>query len=254
VSLYELFRTLAQPSHALLLTAVLGFLMRPWSPRAGTVLLALGLGGLLAAGSLPLGARLAAPLEARFAPPQPPPARVDGVVLLGGFTSPEPTCDDGPIRLDDAAERLVETLVLLRRYPEARLLVTGGGWRFVAGCSEAERTARFLLRYGVDRERLLLETRSRNTRENALYARELVRPGPGETWLLVTSAVHMPRAVAAFRRVGFPVVPWPVDPIGVDRLGWPAVVDMPRRWRELDRAAHEWLGLLWYRWRGWIDG
>lgn len=256
MSAYELARTLVQPSHALMLLAVLGLLLLVlrWR-RTGLGLSALGLGGLLVTGVLPVGAYLAQGLEARHPRPTSPPARVDGILVLGGFTAPDATCADRHIRLNDAAERLLEVLVLARRYPDARLVISGGGWAFAQGCSEAEQTARFLARYGFDMTRLELETRSRNTFENALFTYRQVRPQPDEVWLLVTSAVHMPRAVAVFERVGWRVVPWPVDFIGTDTL-WhlPAVIDLPRRWRELDLVAHEVLGLLWYRWRGRIAG
>ena len=65
--------------------------------------------------------------------------------------------------------------------------------------------------FGVPRERVTLENRSRNTYENAVFAKELAKPKPGERWLLVTSALHMPRAIGCFRRAGFPVEAYPVD-------------------------------------------
>ena len=63
---------------------------------------------------------------------------------------------------------------------------------------------------GVPPERMLFETAARNTHENAVLAHALAKPRPGETWLLVTSASHMPRSVGVFRRAGWDVVPWPV--------------------------------------------
>lgn len=250
---YEFLRALAYPSHALLLLALAGVVLSPRLPRAGRALALAALSALLASGLLPVGAWLAAPLEARHPRPDPPPARVDGIVVLGGYTDPGAPCDHPELPLNDAAERLTEALVLARRHPRAKLLVSGGGWALDSGeCSEAELTGRFLARLGFDADRLLLETRSRNTRENALFSRELADPRPGEVWLLVTSAMHMPRALAAFRAVGFDVVPWPVDFAARDPWAGLDVIDMPRNWRLLDRASHEWLGLLWYRWRGWI--
>lgn len=253
MSPYALVRALVYPSHALLVLALAGLLLGLRFPRLGRAITASALVLLLASGLLPVGAWLAAPLEARHPRPDPPPARVDGIVVLGGYTSPGAPCDAPDLPLNDAAERIVEALALTRAYPQAKLLISGGGWELDPGeCSEAELTRRFLERYGFDTTRLLLETRSRNTRENALFSREIADPRPGEVWLLVTSAMHMPRAMAAFRAVGFEVVPWPVDFAARDP--WPGldVIDLPRSWQTLDRAAHEWLGLLWYRWRGWI--
>src|SRR5690606_8439443 len=99
-----------------------------------------------------------------------------------------------------------------RRYPHAKLLISGARSSVhMAGEGDAESAPRLLEALGIDRSRLILESRSRDTYESALYSRELAVPEPGETWLLVTSAFHMPRAVAVFRKAGFPVVPWPAD-------------------------------------------
>ena len=64
---------------------------------------------------------------------------------------------------------------------------------------------------GIAKSRLIMERRSRNTLENAEFSKALVAPKPGERWLLVTSAFHMPRSVGLFRKAGFAVEPYPVD-------------------------------------------
>ena len=101
---------------------------------------------------------------------------------------------------------------------------------------------------GVSRERLTMERRSRNTKENAEFSKALAAPKRGERWLLVTSAYHMPRSVGVFRKAGFAVEPYPVD----WRVGGPADL---RRFRtfaieglaNLDAGAREWMGLVAYR-------
>ena len=80
-----------------------------------------------------------------------------------------------------------------------------------AASAEAAATRGCSSRDGLDARRILVETRSRNTYENAVYSKELAQPQPGQIWLLVTSANHMPRAVGCFRAVGFDVIPYPVD-------------------------------------------
>jgi uncharacterized SAM-binding protein YcdF (DUF218 family) len=64
---------------------------------------------------------------------------------------------------------------------------------------------------GISRDRAILEDRSRNTVENAVFSKAIVQPKRGERWLLVTSAYHMPRAIGVFRKAGFPIEPYPVD-------------------------------------------
>src|SRR5690606_36369683 len=92
---------------------------------------------------------------------------------------------------------------------------------FLDGEGDAEAAPRLLVALGVEEDRLELEGRSRDTFENASFSKQIAAPQAGETWLLVTSAFHMPRAVGVFRKAGFPIVPWPVDykTSGTERFG-----------------------------------
>src|SRR5690606_15984914 len=118
----------------------------------------------------------------------------------------------GGYELNRSGDRFVETLRLAQRYPEARIIISGGG-AVLDGSLETEATAgrRFFAAFGISADRIEIEEASRTTEENVLGIRELVTPQPDETWLLVTSAFHMPRAVGLFRQSGFNVVPWPAD-------------------------------------------
>jgi uncharacterized SAM-binding protein YcdF (DUF218 family) len=110
------------------------------------------------------------------------------------------------------------------------------------------------LSLGVPAEQMVFEEKSRNTWENAVFTRDLVKPKPGETWLLVTSAWHMPRSVGIFRHVGFPVVPYPVAyrtfGDGREFRGYVSILD---RLALLDLGVREWIGLLAYRLAGKTD-
>src|SRR5271156_5582912 len=118
-----------------------------------------------------------------------------------------------------------------------------------ASTPEAEAAERFLAVMGVPSGRTTFEARSRNTSENAMLTRDLVSPKPGERWLLVTSAFHMPRAMGAFRHAGFDVIAWPADYL---TFGTQSEWVMPNRWvaeglRWVDLGAKEWMGLIAYR-------
>ncbi len=98
------------------------------------------------------------------------------------------------------------------RYPDARIVVSGGnGSLTLEGEGDAVTSARLFTALGIDRDRLILETESRDTYENAVLTRQMVGATPDETWILVTSAFHMPRSMALFRQAGFDVVAWPSD-------------------------------------------
>jgi uncharacterized SAM-binding protein YcdF (DUF218 family) len=193
----------------------------------------------------PIASWLALPLESRYLPPAPP-ERVDGIVVLGGGLDGVLSAARGQPELTDAAERLTTAVALARRYPETRIVFSGGeGALLPQGHAEADESVGFFRALGVPRERLAIENRSRNTWENATRSFALVQPRPGETWLLVTSAWHMPRAVGCFRKVGWPVLPWPVDYRTDPRrisLGFALGDGLDA----LDIMAREWVGLAAY--------
>lgn len=241
---------LAQPSMLLLLLLVLAVVL-VWSRwhRFGRGLAACAVVLLAVTGLSPLGQALTWPLEDRF-----PPADLErggpiaGIVVLGGGQDTRVSLARGVTALTEAGERLTETLVLARRFPEARVLLSGGGRRLVfAGRTEALDAAGLLVRMGLDPGRLLIEDRSGDTYENALYSREMARPQAGERWLLVTSAYHMPRAIGCFRQVGFHVEPWPVDYRTRGAQDWLRFFERPSEgWRRVDVIAREWVGLIVY--------
>jgi uncharacterized SAM-binding protein YcdF (DUF218 family) len=149
---------------------------------------------------------------------------------------------------NEAGERLTEAAWLAHKLPAVPVIITGGvGPILLEGAPGGGPVRAYLAAIGVARERILLEEESRTTLENAILTRDLVRPRPGQRWLLVTSAGHMPRAMGTFRRQGFEVIAWPADfrtRDGRDR--WRTFPSIPRGLRRTDDAATEWVGLLAY--------
>lgn len=202
-----------------------------------------------------VGALMLNPLEERFARPAAMPAHVDGIVVLGGGFEGAINLVRGGYDLNSGGDRFVETAVLARRFPDARVLISGGaGTLVLEGEADADTALRLLAALGVDQTRLILENRSRNTHENALFSKEIADPKPGETWLLVTSAFHMPRSVGLFRKVGFAVLPWPVDYRTSGEEGIGLFRDNPvDSLQTATMAIREWIGLAAYRATGRID-
>ncbi len=241
------------PGNLLLLLLLAGLFQLVRSRRRrGLALALLAALLLLTVAVLPVGQWAAAPLEERFPIPAIP-ARLDGIIVLGGAVEPEVTYAHGQIALNDAAERITEAVVLAQRHPEAKLLLSGGDAALLprVGGTEAEVMRAILVEMGVAPERLLLEDRSRNTFENAALSRALAQPKPGETWLLVTSAWHMPRAVGCFREVGWDVLPYPVD--FHTEAAPHADFALAAHLSLLDLVAKEWAGLVAYRLLGRVD-
>jgi uncharacterized SAM-binding protein YcdF (DUF218 family) len=149
-----------------------------------------------------------------------------------------------------AADRVTAAADLARRYPTARVVFTGGTGSLFSSIAEAEHATGAFERMGVARERVVLEGRSRNTAENAAFTAALIAPRPGERWVLVTSASHMPRAVGAFRQAGFPVEAYPVDRAVLPRDFLTISNSLPVGLGRTDTAVKEYIGLVVYRLTG----
>jgi uncharacterized SAM-binding protein YcdF (DUF218 family) len=245
----KVFWFLVRPNTLALVLALVGLAL-VWRGRSrwGRWPLLLGLGYYALVLVTPASQWAAIPLEDRFARPAPAPERVDGVVVLGGAVDQVLTEAHGIPALNGAAERMTEMMVLARRYPEAKLVFSGGQGTFLQGdLTEADVARELWTAMGLPPGRVLYEDRSRNTHENAVLTRELAGPRPGETWLLVTSAQHMPRAMGVFRRAGWDPVAWPVNyTTGGTRRAW-YDAPFPTRLNQFEGALREWVGLLAYR-------
>ncbi|WP_230533805.1 YdcF family protein [Microvirga roseola] len=202
----------------------------------------------IALGLLPIASYVLLPLEQRFPPYQDDGRPVTGIVLLGGSVEAADSVARSRIVANESAERVLETIQLAHRYPQARILISGGGGTVLGdGTAEAPVIADYLKSIAVDPARILVEERSRTTFENAVYAREMAAPKEGERWLLVTSAWHMPRAVGVFRKAGFPVVPYPVDyRTGASFADQGLFAFVSEGLRRLDVGTKEWAGLIGY--------
>jgi uncharacterized SAM-binding protein YcdF (DUF218 family) len=240
------------PSNVLIAIAVAGvvLLFTRWR-RAGQRLMVTGIVLLVLVGFLPVWAILEHGLESRFPPWDPGRGAPDGIVVLGGAIDPVLSRIYGTTQVIESAERITVIAELARDYPKARIIFSGGDGSLSGNAgSEADYLYPILDTFGVPRTRVELEGRSRNTYENAAFSKVLAKPKPGERWLLVTSAWHMPRAVGCFRRAGFPVEAYPVDWHVAPELH----LSLSRRFGAglsgVDTVVHEYIGLVAY----WISG
>lgn len=243
------------PSNFLILLGLVGVvLLVTRFKRAGRRLMAVSLLLLALCGFFPVGSVLGHILESRFPPWNPARGAPYGIVVLGGAISPALSQAYGASQLTSSAERVTVIAKLAREFPKARIVFTSGNAAlFPKAPPEADFVLPLLESFGVAPDRVTLETHARNTYENALFSKALVKPKPGERWLLVTSAQHMPRAIGCFRRVGFPVEAYPVDWTTMPRLRLGSLLpslNVGVGLQRLDDAVHEWLGLVAY----WVTG
>lgn len=182
--------------------------------------------------------------------------RVDAIVVLGGTLSP-PAKEGGQVNLSGAADRLVYAARLYRLGKAPVILVSGGyGGEDDSMNAESVHAAALLKSWGIPESDILTETESTNTYENATFTKLMLEQHHLGRVLLVTSAMHMPRALAAFRSVGIDATPAPTDfettrpgPTGLAR--WTAD---PASLATTTRVFKEFVGWIVYRQRGWIDG
>ncbi len=250
--LSKIFWFIVNPANVLLFLLCLGAWLS-WTRWRRTGRWLLGLAALFALflASVPLGANLLLGLENRFPTVRQLPDKVDGIISLGGVVNQFITRARGQVALGGSVERLTEFATLARRYPEAKLVFTGGSGRiFNQDIKEAEVLEPFLETLGLDPKRVILENQSRNTYENALNTYKLVRPGPDETWILVTSASHMPRSVGSFRKAGWRVIPYPVDYNFKGDEQFELSFNLGTGMGMLNGGLHEWAGLFFY----WLAG
>lgn len=203
----------------------------------------------------PLGNCLLYPLEQRFPPWDAARGAPDGIIVLGASIEAELSAAHGTAVVRSAPDRIIAAAALAQRYPNARVVFSGGSANLISNdAREADYAGAIFESLGIAKSRLTMERRSRNTLENAEFSKALVAPKAGERWLLVTSAFHMPRSVGLFRKAGFNVEPYPVDwrvggrddlfafsNVAVDGLG------------RTDLAVREWIGLMAYRVTGKIN-
>jgi uncharacterized SAM-binding protein YcdF (DUF218 family) len=171
-----------------------------------------------------------------------------GVIVLGG------ALDAGHIAqnrqqpvLNSGAERMTMAVALMQRHPHLHVVFTGGEGRlFANGPTEAQRAAVFFASLGLESDRVVLEDRSRNTYENAVFSAQVTGIDPKKPWLLLTSAWHMPRSMATFNAAGWNVTAYPVDYRTGAYTPWTAysLREGINRWELL---LHEWLGFVAYR-------
>ncbi len=244
-----------QPSAFVIFLILAGLLLKKTRfQRWGRRFIVIGIVGFLAIAFSPLGRQLMIPLEDRFPQikaenPIAEAAQPDGIIVLGGTIHMRVSDQRGVPSIVSGAERIFEAVKIARKYPSARIILVGGP-NTVGDNPTADSTVvkKMMIDLGIEPARLETETRSRNTWQNAEMAKQLAKPKKGETWWLITSAYHMPRAIGCFRAAAWPVTAYPVDYFtGGETSRFAPFYYALDGVTITDTAAKEWLGLLVYK-------
>lgn len=195
----------------------------------------------------PISDYLMYPLETRFKAPETLPENVDGIIVLGGAEQLKLSASWASAEVGEAAERILAAAELSRIYPDIPVIYTGGSNLVQMQNLDKQGTVSQTLLHqaGIAKERLVIETQARNTVENFQLIPPLLPDSQG-SYILVTSAYHMPRSVGVARKQGVNVFPYPVDHRSSrpDQRYWD--FDLFEHLQVLEPAWHEWLGLTAY--------
>jgi uncharacterized SAM-binding protein YcdF (DUF218 family) len=240
--------SIISPDNLLFILLVISwFLFRREAYRSAKRLLGFVMIVLTVAAILPVGEWLLYPLETRFPANPGLPERIDGIIVLSGAEDPVLSFLWNQVELGDSAERDTAFFELAKRYPDAQLVFTGGSGSLMHQDYKAADVARRLFgEMGLDLSRVRFERNSRNTFENVMLSKKLVGPRPGQKWILITSARHMPRAIGVFCRADWPVIPYPVDHWTTPGKLLRIEFNLCGHLRSLATGVKEWTGLTAY--------
>jgi uncharacterized SAM-binding protein YcdF (DUF218 family) len=253
-TLSKIFGGIADPAALLaVFTLAAGMAVVARRLRLAALLQSVSVAIVLLFGVLPGANWLALPLESRFPADPLLPSDVAGIIALGGTERLEQSAAWRQPTLSDPAP-IIALLNLGRRYPGAKLVFTGGlRATHDKGLSEADIVRQFVNELGADSAGIIYEDRARNTHENAVFTRELVHPKPGDRWILIGQAIGMPRAIGAFRRAGWDVIPFPAGYLSGSKRAAALSFNLLAGLNLAYFAAHEWTGLIVYRLMGYTD-
>ena len=241
------------PSNDVLLLVLLGVLLLfTRFARAGRRMLVLGSVLMIVIGVLPVGRMLMNTLEERFPSWDASRGAPTGFIILGGAVSGEMSVLRKTTAISSSAERLTVVPMLAKQFPNSRFIFSGGSGILFGGLPEADYVVPLFESFGVPRQRFEVENTSRNTAENAAFSKKIASPKPGERWVIITSAFHMPRSIGTFRAAGFDdVEAYPVDWRTLAIFEWS---DIPANFASgfgfTDIATREFIGMLMY----WLTG
>ncbi|WP_321495919.1 YdcF family protein [uncultured Desulfobacter sp.] len=243
--------TIIRPDFLLVIFAVMGMLL--WFSGAvqkAKILLTCVVLAMIIITVIPLGTMLLVPLEHRFPTNPALPEKVDGIIMLGGAENNLLTQMWHQPETKNSADRYIGFARLIRAYPDAIHLFTGGSGNSMHQDWKDANTARQVFLgldiLGLDISKMVFEDKSRNTYENGLFSKALVHPEPGQIWVLLTTAAHIPRSVGVFSQLNWPVIPYPVDHFTrPDKRIYPGL-NFSGNLERLVVATTEWAGLTAY--------
>ncbi|MEL6939236.1 MAG: YdcF family protein [Cyanobacteria bacterium J06598_1] len=228
-------------------------------PKRATWAIALALSIIFFSSNPIVSDKLVSTLERQYFPLDPIPT-ADAIVVLGGATAPQ-IAPRPWVEVLEAGDRILYGARLYSQGKAPKLILSGGRvtWRGGSGASEADDMKEIAIAMNVPESAIVLEGTSLNTRQNAVNVQPILQQQSIESVLLVTSAIHMPRSVAIFKKLGISVVPAPTDYlVPMDSAATTlegrilSLIPDAKSTEQFTRALKEYVGFAIYRLRGWV--
>jgi len=179
------------------------------------------------------------------------PDKIDGILILGGATNPYLSAEFNQIQFNSSAERLVESITLIKKYTDAKIIFSGGaGYINKPTMDHAKVAKQFYAQIGLDTNKIIFENKSRNTYENILFSKYIVNPKKNESWIVITSAFHMNRAMFIGEKINWKLTPYAVDFTQSKKIKFIPNINILNNLNAIQAGSREWIGLIAYYFMG----
>lgn len=244
----KLIWLLVSPDSLLLVLFILSLvLLYIGKQKLAKLILSTASGLLIIIAFFPVGEWLLYPLESRFQTNPVLPKKIDGIIVLSGAENAELSHIWNQVELNAAVERDLSFIALANKYPSAKLIFTGGTGSITKQEYKGADVAKQLFeQLNFDTTKIIFERKSRNTYENIIYSKDIVKPVKNKKWVLITTGWHMPRSVGIFCKAEWSVIPYPVDHQSYKDNLFRIDFDLANNLDTLKTGIKEWLGLFAY--------
>lgn len=209
---------------------------------------------ILILSSLPLGKFLINILEKEYYFYLNQGKQIDGILILAGATKPTLFKNFNQINVNENAERIIESIIMIRKNPQARTIFSGGSKKIDMDIYSHSEAAKFFFeKMDLNTNKIIFENSSKNTYENILFSFDIAKPKNNENWIVITSAFHMKRSLLIAEKIGWNLNPYPVDFKTTKKLNFYPNLEFFNNLKFLQIATREWLSLLSYYFQGRID-
>ena len=180
--------------------------------------------------------------------------KIDGILILGGSTNPLLSSQYNQIIFQDSVERLFESQRIIKKFPDAKVIYSGGSGRvFNNNYKETDDAKEFFIINDININRIIFEDSSRNTYENIIYSHNLAQTISNEKWLLITSAFHLKRSIYVAKKIGWKLTPYPTDFKVSKKFIFNFSIDFFSNLSSFHLASHEWIGIYYYYFTNKLD-